>query len=148
MSYEPGHDLARRWRTAVLAPGQGADFITRNESGQPEANIGAYTEKYEHIRLVGSYRDALGTEHQVDDLMEIRETWELARSSSQRIPPDYPKKTVDYLERIAKALESGQQRAQRKEWAEWDAQAAGEEGEEPDKSTPSEEGEHDTALES
>jgi hypothetical protein len=52
----------------------------------------------------------MGTEHRVNDLMEVRETWELARASAECVQLNYEKEAVDYLERIAQAIESNEQR--------------------------------------
>lgn len=102
LSFEPGGGFKRRWRAAVLTPGDGSDFLLRAPGGF--ASLDDLTTAHETMHLVGTCRDALGAEHTIDESIEIRESWQLTQAASERVKTDYQRKMADQLEAIAKAV--------------------------------------------
>lgn len=102
LAFEPGGGFKRRWRSAVLTPGDGSDFLLRTPGGF--ASLDELTQTHETMHLSGSCRDALGNEHTINETVEIRESWQLTQAASERVKVDYQKKMADQLEAIAKAV--------------------------------------------
>jgi hypothetical protein len=65
----------RRWRRNVLASGEQFDFL---DPGASQNNIDALSSTYKAIRLVGTMKDAIGSEYTVEESFEnLAEWWEV-----------------------------------------------------------------------
>jgi hypothetical protein len=75
------HVIELVWTTNVMAPGETHSFIPRkhpdgdNVGDGEVCKIDELTAKYRDIRLMGTYRDALGTAHRADDTRKDLDAW-------------------------------------------------------------------------
>jgi len=105
IALQPGAGDRRRWRTAVMVPGERHEFFIRGESGQGLEHMGQVVERYEEVTLTGACRDVLGNVTAIAERMELREWRTLIEEGGERLMPDYARDTSKFLERIAKAAE-------------------------------------------
>jgi hypothetical protein len=105
IALEPGAGDRRRWRAAVMAPGERHEFFIREESGQGLEHLGKVVERYEEVTLRGSCTDVLGNLPVITERMELREWRALIEEGGERLIPDYAHDASKFLERIAKAAE-------------------------------------------
>lgn len=104
MWLEPGNGHRRQWRTPVLAPGERHEFILKQRSGSGVLSMTEITKTFRSLRVRGTFRDALGSDHTFDESVDIAEWWELLKASGERIQPDHPKTVADSLKSMANNL--------------------------------------------
>ena len=104
---EPGGQ-PRRWKEPVVMPGEGHDFIpaTGQGSGSEAFLLDNQTKLYAALRLTGSYRDALGDQHGVDERFDIRAWWEFKKASLERFKPDWRDEVPKHLKAIHDQLKA------------------------------------------
>lgn len=98
---------AREWSSKVVAPAESHDFIpSPKEEPNGLLHLDALTERYSHVRLLGTCRDALGGQHEIDERFEMREYWTKVKAAVHLKPDEWARDTVKHLERIQKDLHS------------------------------------------
>ncbi len=85
---EPG-GKERPWKTPVVAPGEQHEFVPEPDGPNGLMSLDALTAKYSTYRLHGTYKDALGTPHTVDESLDIREFWETTKAVEHLRPDDH-----------------------------------------------------------
>lgn len=107
MSYVPGGPEVT-WRAHVLAPTESHEFFVPHpdKPGQVIYHIGELIKHFSHIKLVATYRDALGDSHSIDEAVEIRDWWHVIEEAHVRLHHDPAEETVKELEKLRKPLES------------------------------------------
>lgn len=101
---EPGGQ-PRRWKEPVVVPGEVHDFIPATGEQSSEAFLlDNQTKRFSNLRLTGSYRDALGDEHQVDERFDIRDWWEFKKASLERFERDWRDEVPKHLKTIHEQL--------------------------------------------
>lgn len=102
LSFQPGEGEARRWRVALLTPGEFREFTLPREL----MDTNDLTSRYRAMKLIGQCRDALGEAHTIDEEFDLAEWWQLAVQAHERIERGPKSPVVRELERIRQALES------------------------------------------
>jgi hypothetical protein len=107
MTYLPGGPEVV-WRAHVLAPGEVHQLFAPDPDspGQVIHHLDKLVKHYSHIRLVATYRDALGEAVASDETFEIREWWQIVQDAKVRLPHDPAEETVKELTNIGKQLKS------------------------------------------
>jgi hypothetical protein len=95
------------WSQHVVAPGEVREFFPPNPAAPNQRiyRLDALTAIYSEIRLVATFRDALGELHESDDRIEIRDWWEVIKNAYVRVSKDTPEETVKELAKIAEQLQ-------------------------------------------
>jgi hypothetical protein len=98
---EAGSGVMIPYMTPVLAPGAGQSFIVRDGTGQAVSDLKqlVHTLQAKRVKLTGTFTDALGRGHQVEDSLSLEEYSDAYYSRTWRAQSD------DQLKRIADALE-------------------------------------------
>lgn len=104
MYLEPGHGQERRLTQAVIAPGEGHSFMPRIEE-TATLSLESLMADYNLLCLAGTFDDAMGAHHQVDECFDIRESKELLYSARRIIPDNWPRTSAKELEKIRRTLE-------------------------------------------
>jgi hypothetical protein len=109
ITFEPGGGRVE-WRQRVVAPGEShiLNPLPDGAGSEKQFELDRMTERFTHLRLVGTYADALGARHDVDDQVEIREWWRLLRASGQQLEHDWTEESAKALRKIATALETAE----------------------------------------
>ena len=110
VGFAPGGPV-RRWISPIVVPGEIHDFYIQEESQTPDLTIAdQLITKYSQLTLQGSYKNVIGESFTVDETVDIKELWELAKSSQHLQPQEDPlakrmKELHGELKGIHKALE-------------------------------------------
>jgi hypothetical protein len=100
MNIEPGGPVIH-WEGHVLVPGEAHEFIPRAEDKTLDLfRLNALVDRFDHISLHATYKDALGELHKVDDRIEIREWWRALETAHQIVGHDYPQEATNELKKI------------------------------------------------
>jgi hypothetical protein len=85
---EPHHRMETHWTASVIAAGETQDFMPERRTADQQSgegdilDIDALIGTYRAIRLIGTYQDALGTKHKVDDVLsDLAHWWHLQTHS-------------------------------------------------------------------
>lgn len=89
---------SRQWVTAVIASGETHDFY----QGEDLKRADDLVTKHPRLKLVGRCEDALGATLDINEVINIREIWELAKSSQHLQPSEDP--IAKRLKEINKSL--------------------------------------------
>lgn len=94
------------WQAHVVAPGETHDF-NPTPLDEPDAQLGyinRLTERFDHVRLDATYKDALGSSHETHESIEIRNWWASLGKARHLVTHDYSAETVKELEKIGKGV--------------------------------------------
>jgi len=100
IALEPGGQ-ERPWHAPVVAPGEHHEFIPDPDGPNGLMDLDALTAKYSTYRLRGTYKDALGTAHTVDESFDIREFWETTKAVEHLMPEDHVRDIAKALKKLA-----------------------------------------------
>lgn len=101
---EPGVN-ERRWQTPVVAPGEQHEFVPApDEEPNDLLGLDALTAKYSAYRLRGTYKDALGANHAIDESLDLRDFWETTKAAQHLQPDDHVRDIARSLKRMADEL--------------------------------------------
>jgi hypothetical protein len=95
------------WRAHVVAPGEYHEFIP-TPADDPNAQLGyldRLIERFDHIHLVATYKDALGGSYTTDESIEIRDWWRGVVAAHSLVVHDPQQDQASELEKIRKVLE-------------------------------------------
>lgn len=65
-----GDDVARGWRTRLIVPGERHVFMPPLTTSGQAPTFANFAERYQSMRVVGSFRDRFGVEHQLDEAVD------------------------------------------------------------------------------
>ena len=103
------------WTAHVISSSESHDFIP-TRPGSPTSDwvhLTPMTDEFTHLRLRGTYRDALGTSMKVDERVEIQSWWRTTKTARHLVPPDHVKDISKELEKIRRTMESMDREAER-----------------------------------
>jgi hypothetical protein len=109
ITYHPdkpgGHTHSVRWRTPLMAPGQFAQFMPKDQNGVVQLNTQTLVGMFSKVTVTGTIKDAGGTTHPVDLTLDDVPGWQqLLASSSQRYLEPAADRIASTLEKIEQKL--------------------------------------------
>ena len=100
LAYEP-LDIVREWAWPVLAPGEDHQFIIPD----PIDSLDSAESRGLVAVVTGSFGDILGETYRLDQRFEFAAWWGAAKQAFHRYRQPPLEKLVQFVERVAKALE-------------------------------------------
>jgi hypothetical protein len=94
------------WGPHIFVPGQAQEFHV-TPPDEPNAQLGyinRLVERYSHIRLEASYKNALGTTLAIDETIEIREWWKHQVDAHTLVVKDWSEEQAKELDKMTKAI--------------------------------------------
>ncbi|MGQ0433380.1 MAG: hypothetical protein ACT452_13335 [Microthrixaceae bacterium] len=97
-----GHSHVVHWRAASLSPGDAAQFMAKDASGQVQLQIASVVGLFSAVTIEGTLKDVAGRDHLVDVRFDDLSGWH-SRLQSQRhvdAPMDALRKSVDSVAKV------------------------------------------------
>jgi hypothetical protein len=83
----------RGWKPNVVRSGEGMSFAPEPADDTTDRlhDFGVLTGRYLTMQVKGSYRDAFGKKHSIEDSVKLVELWTQLRDGRALIPVDLPR---------------------------------------------------------
>lgn len=102
--FEPG-GKKNPWRTPVIVPGESHDFVPKAPDGKAAFHLDELTKHFSTMHLQGTCTDALGDHQVINVQADLREMWELIKTSEELAPTDHMRQIASELEKVRKEVE-------------------------------------------
>lgn len=86
LAFQPEGGETRRWSEPVVTPNDGYNvhWLSRQEE-EAGRGIDYIAERHPTMRVSGKYRDVLGAEYAIDQMLDVRTQWEESRAARRLV---------------------------------------------------------------